>query len=63
MKRGAILINNSRGKLIDIAAVIAGLKSGYLGGVVVDVYEEEEEASALKTIRGARCKTTSFPAC
>jgi len=42
MKRGAIRNNNSRGKLIDTAAVIAGLKSRYLGGVVVDVYEKEE---------------------
>jgi D-lactate dehydrogenase len=42
MKKGAYLINTSRGKLIDSAAVIAALKTGQLGGVALDVYEEEE---------------------
>jgi len=42
MKRGAFLINTSRGKLIDTTAVIDALKTGHLGGVALDVYEEEE---------------------
>ncbi len=42
MKPGAILINVSRGALIDTTALIGGLKSGRLGGVALDVYEEEE---------------------
>lgn len=42
MKRGAILLNTSRGKLIDTSVVIEALKSGHLGGVALDVYEEEE---------------------
>lgn len=42
MKPGAYLVNTSRGKLIDTAAVISALKSGHLGGVALDVYEEEE---------------------
>jgi D-lactate dehydrogenase len=42
MKSGAYLINTSRGKLIDTSAVIDALKSGHLGGVGLDVYEEEE---------------------
>ncbi len=42
MKSGAMLVNTSRGKLIDTTAVIAALKSGRLGGLAIDVYEEEE---------------------
>ena len=42
MKAGAHLINTSRGKLVDTSALIEVLKSGHLGGVALDVYEEEE---------------------
>ncbi len=42
MKPGAHLINTSRGKLIDTHALIDVLKSGHIGGVALDVYEEEE---------------------
>jgi D-lactate dehydrogenase len=42
MKPGTILINVSRGALIDTKALIEALKSGHLGGVGLDVYEEEE---------------------
>lgn len=41
MKRGVMLINTSRGGLIDTGAVIAGLKSGRIGNLGLDVYEEE----------------------
>lgn len=41
MKPGAMLVNTSRGGLIDATAVIAGLKEKKLGGVALDVYEEE----------------------
>jgi D-lactate dehydrogenase len=42
MKRGSILINVSRGALVDTTALIQGLKSGRLAGVALDVYEEED---------------------
>jgi D-lactate dehydrogenase len=42
MKPGTILINVSRGALIDTRALIEALKCGRLGGVGLDVYEEEE---------------------
>lgn len=41
MKRGVMLINTSRGGLIDTRAVIEGLKSGQVGYLGLDVYEEE----------------------
>lgn len=42
MKRGVMIINTGRGALIDTRAVIAGLKSGQIGYLGLDVYEEEE---------------------
>lgn len=43
MKDGVIIINTSRGKLIDTKALINGLKTGKIGGAGLDVYEEESE--------------------
>lgn len=43
MKRGVMLINTSRGALVDTEAVIAGLKSRQIGYLGLDVYEEEAE--------------------
>ncbi len=42
MKPGTMLINTSRGKLVDTAAAIEGIKSGTIGYFGIDVYEEEE---------------------
>lgn len=41
MKQGVMLINTSRGALINTKDVIAGLKSGRIGYLGLDVYEEE----------------------
>lgn len=41
MKRGAMLVNTGRGALIDTAAVLEALKSGHIGSLALDVYEEE----------------------
>ena len=43
MKNGVMLINTSRGALLDTMAIIEGLKSGKIGYLGLDVYEEEEE--------------------
>lgn len=42
MKDGAILINTSRGALVDSLAAIEALKSKRLGALGIDVYEQEE---------------------
>jgi D-lactate dehydrogenase len=42
MRDGVMLINTSRGRLVDTTAVIDGLKSGRIGHLGLDVYEEEE---------------------
>ena len=59
MKRGVMLVNTSRGGLLDTRAVIAGLENGAIGGLCIDVYENEgplffRDFSALN--RGQRMK-------
>ncbi len=41
MKKGVILLNTSRGALIDAAALIEGIKARQIGAACLDVYEEE----------------------
>jgi D-lactate dehydrogenase len=43
VKSGVMLINTSRGGLIDTSAAIAGIKSGKIGYLGIDVYEQEDE--------------------
>ena len=45
MKRGAYLINNARGKVIDIPALIDALQSKHLAGAAVDVFPAEPGAN------------------
>ena len=43
MKKGVMLINTSRGGLVDTKAAIQALKTGQLGSMGIDVYEQEEK--------------------
>ncbi len=43
IKRGVLLINTSRGGLVDTEAAIEAFKSGQLGGLALDVYEQEAD--------------------
>ncbi len=43
LKRGVILVNTSRGALIDSEALLAGIKERTIGAACLDVYEEESD--------------------
>ena len=43
MQRGALVVNTSRGALIDAEAAVEALKDGRLGGLAIDVYEQEAD--------------------
>lgn len=66
MKQGAMLVNTSRGGLIDTKTVIAALKSRHLGGLALDVYDGEgalfyNDHSADIIQDDALMRLTTFP--
>jgi len=66
MKPGVMLVNTSRGGLVDSRAIISGLKSGKLGSVALDVYEEEgdvffEDLSSVVLQDDVLARLLTFP--
>jgi phosphoglycerate dehydrogenase-like enzyme len=62
MKPGAVLIQASRGGIVDETALAESLKSGHLGGAAVDVYATEppESDSALLSLDGEASRRLVF---
>jgi len=66
MKHGVMLVNTSRGGLVNTSAVIAALKSGKIGSLALDVYEEEadlffEDLSGVIIQDDLFARLTTFP--
>ncbi|MBB5692859.1 phosphoglycerate dehydrogenase [Muricoccus pecuniae] len=57
MKPGAVLINNARGRVLDLGALRAAMEAGHLSGAAVDVFPEEPEKNTdpfVSTLQGLR---------
>jgi D-lactate dehydrogenase len=66
MRQGVMLINTSRGALLDTVAIIDGLKTGKIGYLGLDVYEEEgdiffEDRSGLILSDDIFARLLTFP--
>lgn len=65
-KEGVYLVNTSRGGLVDTAAAVKHLKNGKIGGLALDVYEEEaglffENLSDVVIADDVLMRLTTFP--
>jgi len=57
MRKGAYLLNASRGRVVDLAALAASLRAGHLAGAAVDVYPSEPESNS----DGFACELRGVP--
>jgi len=62
LPRGAMLINTSRGAVLDTAAVVKSLKCGHLGYLGIDVYEQEGDLFFEERIHHDGCRPGIFHA-
>ncbi len=58
MKRGAIIVNTSRGGIVDEAALATALSSGHLGGAGFDVFDTEPPGPDSPLVRAERMVIT-----
>jgi D-lactate dehydrogenase len=63
MKRGAMMINTGCGGPVESNALTSALKSGQLGNLGLDVYEEEGGLFSSRTIRTCRYRTMCWRDC
>ncbi|MFK8056478.1 MAG: NAD(P)-dependent oxidoreductase [Saprospiraceae bacterium] len=60
LKPGVIIVNTSRGKAIDLPALLEGLESGHIGGACLDVFPNEKTATYTTVERELYAQLTSY---